>query len=222
MSDTINFDTFVQLSITDVVFAIDIKWFTVSVRSALNCFTFIFEANFLFATECMSSTIDWFTGWISIIGSITDLRCFASVWITWWAVSNRLTFNWLTSVSTFLDFVSSISIWNFYAIRKAFVGGIITIAMIMGITFLFNTFVIMAIMFVWAVLGLDTFLWSTDVLLTDTFTGFAVFIIVELTGDMGGTVNLFTEVLSWVFLVNLFTEMIITAIRIVLARDEFT
>ena len=71
-------------------------------------------------------------------------------------------------------------------------------------------------------LGLDTFLWSTDVLLTDTFTGFAVFIIVELTGDMGGTVNLFTEVLSWVFLVNLFTEMIITAIRIVLARDEFT
>ena len=61
-------------------------------------------------------------------------------------------------------------------------------------------------------LGLDTFLWSTDVLLTDTFTGFAVFIIVELTGDMGGTVNLFTEVLSWVFHVNLFTEMIINEV----------
>lgn len=69
---------------------------------------------------------------------------------------------------------------------------------------------------------LDTLLWFTDVLLTKTFTSFAFFVGVEFASIMRSTINFFTEILSWIFLVDFFTEMIFTAIVIVFASNWFT
>ena len=74
----------------------------------------------------------------------------------------------------------------------------------------------------WAVFRLDTLLWFTNVLLTKTFTSFAFFVGVEFASIMRSTVDLLTEVLSWIFLVNLLTEMIFTTIIIVFASNCFT
>ena len=68
----------------------------------------------------------------------------------------------------------------------------------------------------------DTFLWFTDVVFTKTQTVFAFLVFVVFASGMRSTVNFFAEVLSWILFVDLFTEMVFTAIGIVFAIDWFT
>jgi len=196
------------------------------VGSALYGLTLVFETDLLITTEFTSATLNFDTFRVSVIGfSITCLR-FLEVWAGFWVTRVTVLFfftlYWLTCIGTFLDTVSIVSIRNGHTVRETFVWGIVTIAMIMGVTLLFNTFVIMAIVFVWTVFRLDTLLWFTDVLLAETFTIFAVLVRMEFASSMRSTINFFTDVLSWIFLVNLFTKMIFTAIGIVFALDWFT
>lgn len=226
VTDTVDFDTFVDLGITDMGFSIDIEWNAVFVGSAFNSLTFVLETDLLVTTEFTSATFNFDTLWVSVIGfSVTDLsflEVWASDWITGITVSLLLTVYWLTSIGTFFDLVGIVGVGDNDAVRETFVWGIVTIAVVMGVTFLFNTFVIMAIVLVWAVFRLDTLLWFTNVLLTKTFTSFAFFVGVEFASIMRSTVDLLTEVLSWIFLVNLLTEMIFTTIIIVFASNCFT
>jgi len=226
VTDAVNLFTFVFLGITGVEFTVDIEWFAVFVGTAFNSFTFVLETDLLVATEFTSSAFNFDTLWVSVVGfSVTNFS-FLEVWafdrVTWVTVGLLFTVDWLTSVGTFLDLIGTFIIGDDYTVGETFVWCVVTVAVIMGVTFLFNTFVIVAIVLVWAVFRLDTLLWLTDVLLAKTFTILAIWIGVEFASSMRSTINLFAVVLSWVFFVNLFTEMIFTAISIVFAVNCFT
>ena len=152
VTDTVDFDTLVELGITDMRFTIYIKWNAVFVGSAFNCFTFVLETDLLITTEFTSTTFNFNTLWVSVIGfSVTDfsfLEVWTSDWVTGITVSLLLTVNWLTGIGTFLDLVGIISVGDDDTVRETFVWSIVAIAVVMGVTFLFNTFVIMAIVFV--------------------------------------------------------------------------
>jgi hypothetical protein len=226
VTNTVDLFTFVGLGITDMGFSIYIEWNAVFVGSAFNSFTFVLKTDLLVTAEFTSTTFNFDTLWVSVIGlSVTDfsfLEFCTSDWVTGITVSLLLTVNWLTCIGTFLDLVGIIGVGDDDAVRETFVWGIVTIAVVMGVTFLFNTFVIMAIVLVWAVFRLDTLLWFTHVLLTKTFTSFAFFVGVKFASIMRSTINFFTEILSWVFFVDFFTEMIFTAIVIVFTSNWFT
>ena len=151
VTNTVDFLTFVGLAITYVVFTVDIEWFAVCVGSAFDNRTFVIGTDFLFATECMSATLDFDTLWISVIGcTITDFRFLVVEWIrvTWITVGLFFTVYWLTSVGTFLDLVGTGIIGDDDTVRETFMWGIVTVAVVMGVTFLFNTFVIVTIVLV--------------------------------------------------------------------------
>ena len=152
VTDTVDFDTFVDLGITDMGFSIDIEWNAVFVGSAFNSLTFVLETDLLVTTEFTSATFNFNTLWVSVIGfSVTDfsfLEVWASNWITGITVSLLLTVYWLTGIGTFFDLVGIVGVGDNDAVRETFVWGIVTIAVVMGVTFLFNTFVIMAIVLV--------------------------------------------------------------------------
>ena len=152
VTDTVDLFTFVGLGITDMGFSIYIEWNAVFVGSAFNSFTFVLETDLLVTAEFTSTTFNFDTLWVSVIGlSVTDfsfLEFWTSDWVTGITVSLLLTVNWLTGIGTFLDLVGIIGVGDDDAVRETFVWGIVTIAVVMGVTFLFNTFVIMAIVLV--------------------------------------------------------------------------
>jgi hypothetical protein len=218
MANAINFFTLVGLTVTGMYFAVYIKWFTVCVGSAFDSFTFVLWADFLFSAEQVTLTGNILTEWILVICAIADLRCDKSgaikTGITVRTVFIVLTFNWFTGIGTFFDWFVAFIDHDFFAVRETFVGCVVAITVGMSITFLFNTLVIVTVMFVWTVIRFDTLLDFALVLLANTFASFAVFIFVELTGIVRGTVNLFAEVLSWVLLVWMSAEMVNATVSI--------
>ena len=152
VTDTIDFFTFVAFGITNVEFSIDIEWNAMFVGSAFDSLTFVLETDLLIATEFTSTTFNFNTLWVSVIGfAVTDLsflEVWALNWVTGVAVLLLSTVNWLTGIGTFLDLVGTFGVGDDNTVRETFVWGIVTIAVVVSVTFLFNTFVIMAIVLV--------------------------------------------------------------------------
>jgi hypothetical protein len=172
----------------------------------------------LFSAEQVTLTGNILTEWIFVICAIADLRCHKSgaikTGVTVRTVFIVLTFNWFTGIGTFFDWFVAFIGHDFFTVGETFVGCVVAITVGMSITFLFNTLVIVTVMFVWTVIRFDTLLDFALVLLANTFASFAVFIFVELTGIVRGTVNLFAEVLSWVLLVWMSAEMVNATVSI--------
>ena len=149
VSNTVDFDALVELSITDVEFTIDIEWFAMCIGSALNSLTLVLETNLLVTTEFTSTAFNFNTLWVSVIGfPITDFGLLSSCRVTWVTVCLLSTVDWLTGTGAFLDLVGIVGVGDGDTVRETFVWGVVAITVFMGATFLFNTFVIMAIVFV--------------------------------------------------------------------------
>ena len=149
VSNTVDFYTLVDFGITDVEFTIDIEWFAMCTGSAFNSLTLVLETDLLVTTEFTSPAFNFNTLWVSVIGfAITDFGLLSSCRVTWVTVCLLSTVDWLTGTGAFLDLVGIVGVGDDDTVRETFVWGIVAITVFMGATFLFDTFVIMAIVFV--------------------------------------------------------------------------